>query len=495
MSNSLMGERVIVEVPGESAREGILLNGRRKSGKVQQFTVRFESGDLRTYTGNQLELTGNQAPMDAYIQEGDVLFTKKTLGVCRYIGAVPGYDEITICIEAYDPKLPNDDNIDFVGLIPNANLKANGSYALITEKREIKKIVPPEDILTMLSRIKDKYMELYQNPRVVTVQASDSQQPAEAPPAEPAKTCTIEFQPEKLGIKANWNTGSVDFPLEDNCQAKELGVRKGWQIIKVNGEPYSESVLDEAIAAGSGFELTFDTKGIPRGNPDREEAKAAAISATQGALETGGNVSLPGGMSSEMINELEQLRAETAELKEVLRKKDEEIMLLKHKNDELLAESKELNQLRMKVEQLRNSRKTFSDLVRNLENQKADLTLQLEEKRQAHANIAEELRRLEEENHRLQKKYKKVKRRASKSGIPRNSTMKIMRTPNADPMDQGGDVGAAPDDGPASSADPAPDVKEQAPNNPEAIQDNSEGGPDDGKPEKKKRRGWFGRSG
>lgn len=490
MSNSLMGERVIVEVPGEGPREGILLNGRRKSGKVQTFTVRFGNGDMRTYTGEAINLTGKQAEMDAYIQEGDVLFTRKTLGVCRYIGPVQGYEQLIIVIEAYDPKLPNDDNLDFVGLIPSANLAADKSYALITEKREVKKIVPPEEILTMLSRIKDKYMELYQNPRTVTVQASDSQ-PAEK--AEPSQTCTISFQPEKLGIKANWNTGSVDFKLEEGCQAKALGVRQGWQIIKVNGEDYSETLLDQAIDAGNGFDLTFDTKGIPRGNPDREDAKAAAISAATDAPQTG-DTSLPGGMSSEMINELEQLRAETTELKEVVRQKEEEIMILKHKNDELLAESKELNQLRMKVEQLRNSRKTFSDLVRNLENQKADLTLQLEEKRQAHNHISDELRRLEEENHRLQKKYKKVKRRASKSGIPRNSTMKIMRagTPNAETMDEapaadGGNDFQASEDGQPES------VKETAPAQ-EALPAGDAAGGDADKPEKKKRRGWFGRS-
>jgi len=493
-----MGERVIVEVPGEDPREGILLNGRRKAGKVQKFTVRFENSDLRTYTGDRFTLTGKQAAMDEYIQEGDVLFTRKTLGVCRYIGPVPGYGELVICVEAYDPKLPNEDNIDYVGLIPNANLKSDGSYYFVMEKREIKKIVPPEDILTMLSRIKDKYMELYQNPRTVTVQAeAPPSQPAaaEAPAEEPTvQTCTIAFKAEKLGIKANWHTGSVDFKLEEACQAKALGVRQGWQIIEVNGEPYSESVLDTAIDAAQGFELTFDTKGIPRGNPDREDARAAVVAATTGALEQGGSASIPQGMSSEMINELEQLRAETQELKDVLRQKDEEIMILKHKNEELLAESKELNQLRMKVEQLRNSRKTFSDLVRNLENQKADLTLQLEEKRQAHNHISDELRRLEEENHRLQKKYKKVKRRASKSGISRNSTMKIMRnaaTPNADlDADTAGDAAPFAAEDSAGQPEQPESVKETAP---ESATDNPEGAADDN-PKKKKKRGWFGRA-
>merc|ERR1712048_303764 len=115
-----------------------------------------------------------------------------------------------------------------------------------------------------------------------------------------------------------------------------------------------------------------------------------------------------------------------------------------------------------------------------------------EEKRQAHNHISDELRRLEEENHRLQKKYKKVKRRASKSGISRNSTMKIMRnaaTPNADlDADAAGDAAPFAAEDSAGQPEQPESVKETAP---ESAADNPEGGADDN-PKKKKKRGWFG---
>eukprot|EP00497_Spongosphaera_streptacantha_P005853 TRINITY_DN844_c0_g1_i1.p1 TRINITY_DN844_c0_g1~~TRINITY_DN844_c0_g1_i1.p1 ORF type:complete len:188 (+),score=56.80 TRINITY_DN844_c0_g1_i1:61-624(+) len=91
-----------------------------------------------------------------------------------------------------------------------------------------------------------------------------------------------------------------------------------------------------------------------------------------------------------------------------------------------MKDSQELNRVRVKVDQLRNGKKAFSEQIKNLTQQKEMMLSQLEDKRTAHAHTAEQLRIMSEENHRLIKKYKKVKRRASKS-MPRQSNMKILR--------------------------------------------------------------------
>jgi len=260
------------------------------------------------------------------------------------------------------------------------------------------------------------------------------------------------------------------------------------------------------------FELTFDTNGIPQGVTGKSDARKNVIGVAKGGDEDQeGDVSLPQGMSSAMLEELNQLRAEVTELKETLEARNKEIALIKHKNSELLNESKELSRARVKVEQLRNSRKTFSELVRKLENEKADLTLQLEENRQSITRTTEDMRALQEENHRLTKKYKAMKRRASKS-IGQRSSMKIMRNPvsGGDTDPDGGDDrplteyirgdndGAESPEQPISDNQPEInelDVKETPQGAVPEMDTEASGAVTDDKkadPAKKTRRTWFG---
>lgn len=433
---SLLGERVAVSLPGGGNREGILLNGRKKqTSTIQQFVVRFKDGDIRTYRGDQLQLMGERAGMEEFIKEGDVLFTKRTLGVCRFIGEIQGVDP-AICLEAIDPRLPNVDNINFRELLPDANLATSRSYAILKDLSPIKKIVPPEHILGMLSRIKDKYIELTDtlknNPPPRVASPREPQKAKEAPAAQADDSALIfkVFQSTRLGLSADWTTGVVEQIVEEG-QAKDLGVMEGWVITSVNGKPYTEDLLDAALAGPDPIELAFDTSMAQEDGQESEGPEAAipdVVSVAKGEKETDEtqDASVPMGVAATTLQELNALREENSSLHRTLKQQEERVKILQAKNQELLKESEELNRVRIKVDQLRNGKKAFSEQIKNLEREKEAMLRDLEDKRTAHAHTAEQLRIMSEENHRLIKKYKKVKRRASKS-MPRQSNMRILR--------------------------------------------------------------------
>merc|ERR1719410_2190449 len=97
--------------------------------------------------------------MQEYIRVGDIIYTKLTLGVIRFIGPHEDFPGTVIVMESVDPKLPTDPSVaSFRKLFPSANLSDSRSYTILTKPEEILKILPPDAILQQLSRIKDKYL-------------------------------------------------------------------------------------------------------------------------------------------------------------------------------------------------------------------------------------------------------------------------------------------------------------------------------------------------
>merc|ERR1719229_2020715 len=91
--------------------------------------------------------------------------------------------------------------------------------------------------------------QLEPEPTVRETQPPDSQ--------SPQRTKTVTFGPGRLGIKAIWTTGLVEGVSQDG-QAQKLGVNVGWKISKIDGEPYSEELLDMRTAGQTEYVLTFE---------------------------------------------------------------------------------------------------------------------------------------------------------------------------------------------------------------------------------------------
>jgi hypothetical protein len=68
----------------------------------------------------------------------------------------------------------------------------------------------------------------------------------------------VEFPPGPLGLKADWSTGQI-INVKPSGSAAPLGVQDAWMIVGVNGQPYTEALLDETREAGGSFVLTFFT--------------------------------------------------------------------------------------------------------------------------------------------------------------------------------------------------------------------------------------------
>ena len=71
---------------------------------------------------------------------------------------------------------------------------------------------------------------------------------------------TVTLEPHRaLGIDAFWNTGEGIEVRQDECQEplEQLGTGKNWKMVSVNGEPYTEKLLDEKMAGEVPYQLTF----------------------------------------------------------------------------------------------------------------------------------------------------------------------------------------------------------------------------------------------
>jgi len=394
----LLGERVNVRVAGCPSRDGVLISGVKKQTKIiQKFHVRFPNGDVRTYRGDQLLLRGTQAPLGEYIRVGDIVFTKKTLGVVRFIGLHEDYKGPVMVIEPVDPKLPKDPSVkSYRKLFPSANLSDDRTYRTITRVEEILKLLPPDSLLQQISKIKDKYVALTAETRerdrlfeaerddaisrvklLETQQASakenkgkgNTEKPKEPKEKPKPEIVSFTFQPGQMGIQAKWNEGEVVSLIEDG-QAMRLGVQEGWQIVQIDGEPYTEALLDMKTEGHNEYSLAFE---IPLSRMvSNKPFRAQALQHKPGlsALEK------------------EKYESKVSELSGQIKDYQSKVEALKTKNTKLEEEVKEMTLLRVKVERLRSSRVLFINQIKDIKKKEKEFKDKADEFERKRGNLA-----------------------------------------------------------------------------------------------------------
>jgi len=407
MSNRrLLGERVAVRVAGCPTRDGVLISGVKKQTKlIQKFHVRFPNGDIRTHRGDQILLRGSKAPLTEFVRVGDIIFTKNTLGVVRFVGKHEDFPDLVIVMEPIDPKLPTDPDVEsFRKLFPSANLSDQNPYNILTKAEDILKMLPSDTILKQISNIKDKYIAFVEERKEKEKQYSDEltsadcrieqledfraklgeqkqgdeKQEIEADDmkrgshpenaalesenehTEPTSV-SFTFNPGRLGIKAVWETGEVEGVSKD-AQADHRGIKRGWRITHVDDRLYTEEILDAHRGGKNPFTLTFE---VPPASQEDETG-------------TGPNVVLPiwGNknpnraharpvLSDEVKQEYEQkIRDLTSKIEE----SQDLVMNLETENAQMEKDHEEMTNLCVKVEQLRNSRVLFMSQIKTIKN-------------------------------------------------------------------------------------------------------------------------------
>jgi len=373
----LLGERVAVRVTGCPTRDGVLISGVKKPDKrIQKFHVRFPNGDVRTYRGDQLLLRGTRANFTDYIRVGDIMFTKKTLGVVRFIGLHEEFKGTIIVIEPVDPRLPKDPNVvSFRKLFPSANLSDSRSYRIITRVEEILKLLPPDSLLQQISKIKDKYLALKDETRArdrlfeqersnadmkiqelenLQVRIRNKQENGDEGDDDlpQIETVTEKFQPGRLGIQAIWATGAVIGVIEDG-QALRLGVQVNWKILKIDDEEYTEDGLNAKIDGEHEYTLTFEVQPQPeedRIEPEREKTPPPPV--------------FRGGLST---SEKDSYETKISELNDQIEELQYTVEGLQSKNVKLEEDHKEVTKLRVKVDHLRHSRVMFMSQIKEIQ--------------------------------------------------------------------------------------------------------------------------------
>jgi len=367
---------VNVRVAGCPSRDGVLISGvKKQTNLIQKFHVRFPNGDVRTYRGDQLLLRGTQAPLGEYIRVGDIVFTKKTLGVVRFIGLHEDYKGPVMVMEPVDPKLPQDPSVkSYRKLFPSANLSDDRTYRTITRVDEILKLLPPDSLLQQISKIKDKYLALVEETRekdrlfeaeredaisrvklLETEQALAKENKGKGNNGKPKKPnekpkpeiVSFLFQPGQMGIQAKWNNGEVVSIIQGG-QAMRLGIQEGWKIVQIDGEPYTESLLDQKTEGQSEYSLAFE---IPLSKEDRKQPLKKQALQHIGGLST---------------LEKEGYESKVSDLSEQIKDYHSKVEALKTKNTKLEEELKEMTLLRVKVERLRSSRVLFINQIKDI---------------------------------------------------------------------------------------------------------------------------------
>jgi len=98
-----------------------------------------------------------------------------------------------------------------------------------------------------------------------------------------AEACTLTFKPGLFGLNANWSTRVVT-EVYPHAQAKKLGVQVGWKILKIDGQPFKEYLLDSKIMGGSSYDVTFDAS--EKLGQDKKGKKASIVAP---AVDAGGD--------------------------------------------------------------------------------------------------------------------------------------------------------------------------------------------------------------
>merc|ERR1712217_167541 len=68
--------------------------------------------------------------------------------------------------------------------------------------------------------------------------------------------CKIAFNPGPMGVTKEHATGIIE-KVDNESQANRAGVQAGWVIAKVNGEDYTQAILERAIQMKQPYEITF----------------------------------------------------------------------------------------------------------------------------------------------------------------------------------------------------------------------------------------------
>jgi len=387
----LLGARVAVRVAGCPTRDGVLISGVKKKTKfIQKFHVRFPNGDVRTYRGDQLLLRGTQAPLGEYIRVGDIVFTKKTLGVVRFIGLHEDYKGPVMVMEPVDPKLPQDTVQSYRKLFPSANLSDDRTYITITRVEEILKLLPPDSLLQQISKIKDKYLALVENQkerdrmfeeerdgkRSRLQELETEQENARKPKPEESNTdenilvpepkiVSYKFQPGRLGIEAKWDVGEVVSVTGDG-QAKNLGIQEKWKIVQIDGEPYTEEKLDAKTDGHSEYTLTFE---IP---PPEPKTPVNEIDQEPSKPEEPPKLPSPAYEVGLSPIEKERYESKVQQLNGEIKDWQNKVEELRAKNEELEQKHKEMTNLRVKVEHLRNSRNLFINQIKQIKKEEKE---------------------------------------------------------------------------------------------------------------------------
>jgi len=445
MSNRrLLGERVAVRVAGCAPRDGVLISGVKKQTKlIQKFHVRFPNGDVRTHRGDQILLRGSKAVFTEFVRVGDVVFTKNTLGVVRFVGKHEEFLDWLIVLEPMDPKLPPYPKVEsFRKLFPSANLSDQNPYTILTKADEILKMLPPDIILKQISNIKDKYLAFLEDrkeqekqncielmnadSRIVHLEEfqaqlkerihkmwrdcikTDSGQVAHeyhnAPPE--ARSVSLTFKPGRLGINAVWAKGEVRSVSEDT-QADHLGIEPGWRITHVDNEPYSEELVDAHTEGINPYTLTFE---IPPDPDDVSTTSQAGVQ--QAALPTLNDMhniwgkNDPNGASARP--ELgsvarEEYEQKIRELNAKIEESQELVTALKAKNTKLEEDHKELTRLRVKSQSFRNSRVLFQSQIKVIQNRGKEWRKKAMEFGKKYQKLLDERGRVEAKNNKHSK--------------------------------------------------------------------------------------------
>lgn len=403
----------MVKITGCATRDGVLIAGvKKQSEAIQKFPVRFPQGDVRTYRGDQLLLRGKKAPLMEFIRVGDVIFTKETLGVVRFIGLHEDFVGTVIVLESIDPVIPTDPSVgSFRKLFPSASLSDSRSYNILRKGEDILKVLPPDVLLFQLSKIKDKYLayledsresakafekEMHERSKKVSeledgIKKQKEQNAAADESAEVAAEATdgdvesntvqILFQSGRLGIKAVWSNGKVE-GVSEGGQAEKLGVQVGWTIIKIDDEDYLEETLDARVDGSEDYKLTFLTttdaeKPIKDSAPPQQEEPEPGTS----------EVPLKEMLFTE--TEREKYEIKIRKLKEQIEDTQYTIEDLQTKNDNLENEQKELPKLQVKVKQLRSSKVMFQGQIKEVQKRQKEWKKKAEVNEKAYIDLLE----------------------------------------------------------------------------------------------------------
>lgn len=85
----------------------------------------------------------------------------------------------------------------------------------------------------------------------------------------------LTFVPGPLGIDADFATTGKLYTVLPGGQAAQAGVIPGWRMIKINGQDYSELLLDQCIDGDREYTITFQCKDPPERDETAENGSTS----------------------------------------------------------------------------------------------------------------------------------------------------------------------------------------------------------------------------